>query len=80
MQCIVAPESTTDLDRLFLDDLDWRASESPVTFMLEEGQGGHVGMEGLGGIIDGTSLVNMQEAIKTERKSGVLMSLVIRIQ
>ena len=80
MQCMVAPESTTERDRLCLEDLDWRALESPVTFMLEEGQGGHVGMEGLGGIVNGTSFVNMQEAIKTERKSGVLTSLVIRIQ
>ena len=53
-----APESTTERDRLFLEDLDWRG-ESPATFMIEGGHVGHVGMEGLGGIVDGTSRVNM---------------------
>ena len=77
MQCIVAPESTTERDRFFLVDLDCRGEESPDTFMIEEGHGGHVGMEGLGGIVDGTSLVSMQDAIRTERKSVVLMSLVM---
>ena len=77
MQCMVAPESTTERDRLFLEDLDWRGDESPATFMIEGGHEGRVGMEGLGGIVDGTSLVNMHEAIRTERKSEVLMSLVM---
>ena len=77
MQCIVAPESTTERDRLFLDDRDCRGDESPDTFMIEEGHGGHIGMEGFGGMVDGTSLVNMQKATRTERKSEVLISLVM---
>ena len=78
IQCIVAPESTTERGFRFLVDREL-LGDLPVTFMHVEGGAvgatGHVGGPGIG---NGTSLVNMHEAIKTERKSGVLISLVIR--
>ena len=78
MQCTVAPESTTDLNLFFVDP-DRRGEESLLTFMLDGTGVCESCTKGLG-IINGTSPVNMQDAIITVRKSGCLMSLVMGTQ
>ena len=78
MQCMVAPESTTDLCRFFFADLDVQDDESLVTFMLLGCDGGSTcGGDCTWGMCDGTPSMNIHEAIITERNKRVFMRPII---
>lgn len=77
MQCIVAPESTI-VRRRRLDDLERGRLESLATVMLVGVRvESRVSCARVRGIMQGTSFVIIQAAIKQERNRGDVMSLTI---